>query len=585
MRQEFVISVRPGGGAKEVRLASGTLLVPKSRGLRRGDELRAFPGGLSYQVGGGWVRVTPPYSSSAHVQLGSRSLRIHLKEPVGALELSAAARLRTFHYRGGPPFGRQAVLLAVAHDSDGEDTPCGLVEVGSAPICNAARDRLLDSPFESVGASWRRWDYATRGKYCTRIAEISRVVVDPDYRGLGLSRILLQAAVDYCGDYWELGRVKPLFVEIVADMFRFHAFPLGAGFTYAGMTEGNAHRVANDLRYLISRLDAHGRRRFATEASVERMQWRYARALAFQVSRNGSDLAWVLRRLESIDRKALLRHLGMLQNVVRLPKPVFIKGLTPEADDFLRGRTGSPPVVEEHAVAVAAPQDPPAFEFRRVKVNLDYRVSSSTAAKEVCLNFGLQYQPGREEALSIHGVIPGKSVTVVHGRSGVGKTTLIRVLTGEVTVTHGQVVCNTTSRPTVPPEPDPRRAVIDLMGGSVEDSLTMLGRVGLSEPTTYLRSFQTLSEGQKERVRLALLLASPSRTWVIDRFVEGLDPLVGQIVASRFARCARRVGATVVVTTTRPKELVPAMQPDLVIGLNARGPATFHLATQPGVAG
>src|SRR5262249_1175968 len=50
---------------------------------------------------------------------------------------------------------------------------------------------------------------------------------------------------------WQISGLKPLFLEISADMLKFVPFAQKAGMTFIGETEGNLGRAARDMAYLL----------------------------------------------------------------------------------------------------------------------------------------------------------------------------------------------------------------------------------------------------------------------------------------------------------------------------------------------
>ena len=132
-------------------------------------------------------------------------------------------RLAAYHYRAGPP----AVVTRVWCWRDGRRTAvdrllgreCAprpvAVLVESMPVLNCrARDGAVGALYAGLGRSARaRW--LNRHVRC-----ISRVVVDPRYRGLGLGVSLVRACLD---------NAQTPFVETLAAMGRVHALFRKAG--------------------------------------------------------------------------------------------------------------------------------------------------------------------------------------------------------------------------------------------------------------------------------------------------------------------------------------------------------------------
>ncbi len=573
-------SVRESAWNKSISLDGEEIVVPKARSVTSGEELVVEGGRVLQKVRSGFCIVNPPFSSQVTLTLGTRELVVSFWEPISEDDWRNVQLLRSFHYRGRAPFGRQGVLLARVENQDDAPEASGLIEIGPAPICNSARDGVLNAPFRDDGIGWEQWDYEARGRYCKLIAEITRVVVHPDTRGIGLGTLLLREAVRYCRTHWQLANHKPVFAEIVAEMLRFHPFPRKAGFHYVGETEGNVRRVAKDLRYMVKKLSKGVNRDWTSESSMERMQWKYARSLVRHVEENGQEMEWALETLRHMDRETLLDHLEVFEDVVRLPKPVYLKGLTQAAQDFLLANV--PPA----DFVATRPHNGPLRQLTAPIILKEVRVDESPpkpetqSTREVCLAFGSLEQLSRRRILEIDCSIPPRSIVLVSGASGSGKTTLLRILSGERAPDFGTLQLPEDFEAGTPQDPRGGIALVDAFDCATTEALGVLGQAGLSEPFLFLQRWDQLSEGQKERARLAMLLKSRANCWLIDSFGARLDTLSTQIVAAKLKSIARTLGITLFVATTRPAEIQDVLTPDVEIRLQAGGCAHIVKAQQ-----
>jgi hypothetical protein len=136
------------------------------------------------------------------------------------------------------------------------------------------------------------------------------------------------------------------------------------------------------------------------------------------------------------------------------------------------------------------------------------------------------------------------------------------------------------------PGPPPRRPVIDLMAGPLEDSLRLLSAAGLADAFLLLRTPDELSDGQRYRLRLALALetllgsgqgrggaevgdappgpAGGPTILVADEFCSTLDRLCARAVAYRVRRLAAARGATVLAASAHD-DLIEDLAPDVLI--------------------
>ena len=146
-------------------------------------------------------------------------------------------------------------------------------------------------------------------------------------------------------------------------------------------------------------------------------------------------------------------------------------------------------------------------------------------------------------------------VVYITGDSGGGKSLLLRALREDL----GGEAATTGELPDPPDGP-----IIDAVGGSFAEALDLLSRVGLNDAHLFLKGYGELSEGQRHRFRLAQLLESGKRYWLLDEFCSTLDRETAKIVAYNAQRQARRTGSTLVVATAHT-DLEADLSPSILI--------------------
>jgi ABC-type ATPase with predicted acetyltransferase domain len=172
---------------------------------------------------------------------------------------------------------------------------------------------------------------------------------------------------------------------------------------------------------------------------------------------------------------------------------------------------------------------------------------------------------------------PGQ-IVLLTGPSGAGKSSILRGLRRMQRGTRTWVDLNQLRLPG-------SLALIDCIDDVDEDSdcdracnevMSSLNRVGLAEAWSYLRTPAELSEGQRWRLRLALVMRRLGRvdransnrltTLVCDEFAAILDRVTACVV-TRVLRNAidRSGGRACAVVATSHDDLVRALRPDVVV--------------------
>lgn len=177
---------------------------------------------------------------------------------------------------------------------------------------------------------------------------------------------------------------------------------------------------------------------------------------------------------------------------------------------------------------------------------------------------------------------PGEIVVVV-GASGAGKTTLLRMIIGGVMREKAEESISYRSDQGTVEAPENAKLTA-LLPGEIEPvfgdetllehitrktgdpavAVEILNMVGLSDAVFYRARFNELSTGQKERAKMASLLAEKPNVMIIDEFTAHLDTLTAQRVARKIGSLARKAGITLIVATNRP-EVIDALNPDKIL--------------------
>jgi ABC-type lipoprotein export system ATPase subunit/GNAT superfamily N-acetyltransferase len=177
-------------------------------------------------------QVDPCFSQSHSMDItGNFSLDVECREITTRREFDAAARLNCYHYRRLNLWGvsHTLILQLKGHwEPLTDDGVIGYITLNSAPLLTRPRDELIG------------WDKKGRLENIDRIVRIARVVVHPEFRGLGVGRALVRAGVAYAASHWNVMGKKPWLIEAVAEMSKFHPLFESAGMVRYGSTVGRS---------------------------------------------------------------------------------------------------------------------------------------------------------------------------------------------------------------------------------------------------------------------------------------------------------------------------------------------------------
>ncbi len=146
-------------------------------------------------------------------------------------------------------------------------------------------------------------------------------------------------------------------------------------------------------------------------------------------------------------------------------------------------------------------------------------------------------------------------VVYVTGDSGSGKSVLLRAL-GEDLGDRAIDIADV--------RPFEDRPIVETVGGTLSEALSLLSRVGLNDAYLFIRRYRELSEGQRYRFRIAKMVESGRGFWLADEFCSNLDRTTAKIVAFNIQKQARRCGATLVVATSHT-DLEADLNPSIVV--------------------
>jgi ABC-type ATPase with predicted acetyltransferase domain len=578
---------RVEGVERVLTLSDGNeLRVHRYACIGKGDSVRITGRGADRTVAvecrNGEAAISPAFHSTT--SLPGISTPVYLKEIDQQSELDAYERLSSYHYRNQASFGRRSIIIAKV-GTQRNARVVGYIEITNTFSGHEARNKLLNAPYADQHIYWEKWDPAAKSKYLNSIARISRCVVHPEYRGLGLGKALCAAAISFSKTSWQIAGLKPIFLEITADMLKFVPFAEKAGMTFIGSTTGNLKRLVKDQTYLRSVKDdivtgvrAAGSHSVFSDGSKSILQRQKRDVTEMEKLSNdsGIDVMDVLRLFASAKSASEFPPSAyeLLHRFVRFPKPTYMIGLNPAADAFIQKRVTELQIISTidlPDISIPRMASPIVVENLTLSHRIEIpKTDWSNALQEA---FGIHQdaiaQTGiRSVSLAIN---PGE-VLYLWGASGSGKTIFLDAIQRKIIPTEGFVRApRNLTIGTLNMEFSDQPLVVEVGGATLKESLYALAMVGLSEANLFFKSPKHLSNGQRYRLALAKLILSRSQVWIIDEFCSVLDDGTAELISWNVARFARKLGVTAIVAGPRKEPVLKALAPDRMLSLDSLG--------------
>ncbi len=200
--------------------------------------------------------------------------------------------------------------------------------------------------------------------------------------------------------------------------------------------------------------------------------------------------------------------------------------------------------------------------MKRLKVDLILRENEiqnqSPREIEVRKIFGLN---GCENEWTLHKDIevPLNGLVYISGFSGAGKSTLLKKIKEEL----GPLVVEAK-------ELEAGKCPIDCFNAPVSESIQWLSQFGLGEARVLITPNEKLSVGQRERLRLALLVWEKPKYFIIDEFLASLDRVTARVIAFQFQKIVQKFKLNCFVATAL-NDLEDALFPDASLTLDLGG--------------
>lgn len=579
----------PSGGVSELRLGRFALVGPGDRlRVRNGTQVRIVE--LEADGDKNTVPVEPSFQFESKLKIGAASYQVTFCEIESKEDFAGYERLESFHYKGrslnedpaskvaGPKGvgGRKAVLIARLRTAS-RSRVVGYIELQMPLMMCKPRHDLFVLPFNhpAAGVAWKKW-LGDGQRYVNNIVRIARVVVDPEFRGLGLSSELVVHAKAFARTRWTVGGKRPLFIEISAEMLRHMDFVTKAGLAYVGSTEGNLLRIMDDLRSI--------ERGASGKSQIMSLQRKYHAAFSTYCEETGTTFdearAILSERLQSRNPRDSMPADEWLafRPILRFPIPYHIAGLDSVAEEYVRDCIAAR---ELPVPALRKARDKrtklPRLKIENLEVWVDQKLSLTPYVRLAMDSFGIDTSRVRAKLVGPVSVdLVAGNICVVTGASGAGKSIILQALKGKKAgkglLQKGDFEANTYKIRELHPLPE-NTPLLQYFGTryGTERAFDALCRVGLSEAMVFIKPYSLLSMGQRYRAMLADLVLSKSDVWLLDEFCSNVDPITAAVIATQIHRLAKRLGVIVVAAAANVSHFLEALAPDSVLVVRTGG--------------
>ncbi|WP_186389153.1 ATP-binding cassette domain-containing protein [Stappia sp. TSB10P1A] len=596
-----VISSNPKGYYKNITVrgsddASVTVRVHRFAVVGKGDQIRFGAAGsdkvfvVAKDESEPDIPLTPLFSVDESVSIGKEKFELRIREINSEADMRALEFLEQFHYKTNNSLsektqeddaksatssvgGRRAVLYASIKIGE-RWLPAGYIDLQMPLMMCKPRHEVFNHPFEHPERAirWERWDQHAMKDYLNTIVRIGRIVVSPELRGLGITRRIIKAAKSFSAERWHIGGMRPIFMEISAEMLNHIDFVSSAGFKFIGKTEGNLSRVLKDMQSMA--------RAPGGEFGMMSLQRKYFRTLedyckTLQISFD-EGLEALRRKIEQNQNALTTGEWAILRSVIRNPIPYYLCPMDDYTAKYLREALKAHPPTED------SPIESPDFSAKSMQISIDnlsiraaYRVPETRSTKIIMDAFGLRGDMIYADIVQNVSVKASNgNIIFVVGTSGSGKSVFLNALDPDKTPDGNLTVKRVGSLTHSAGWLRPLRDDIPVFEAlaekfTPEKAFIALSRVGLSEALAFIKPFWMLSRGQQYRAMIADLLLRNEEVWLLDEFCSDLDPITAKIVAHNLRKQIIATGRIAFIAAANHTHYLDALRPTKVLMLRS----------------
>jgi len=594
-----VLTANPKGHVKAITVRSGkgasvSLKLHRYAVVGKGDRIRLGAAGnnkvsvVPKDESEPDIPVTPSFVASDSLKLGQETLEVRIREINSPVDVRALEFLEQFHYKTNSSLGerspededkfstpavggRRAILYTELKIGE-HWIPAGYIDLQMPLMMCKPRHQLFDHPFQHSerNIAWAEWNPEAMKKYLNTIVRIARIVVAPELRGLGLTRRIIKAAKTFSAERWHISGMRPIFMEISAEMLSHIDFVSSSGFKFIGNTEGNIKRVLKDMEQMA--LSPGG------EFGMMSLQRKYFRALQdFCETMNISfedGLDYLRRKIEKNEGSLTAGEWAVLRSVIRSPIPYYLCPLDDSSAKYLREAQKAFPAEQ----AVKPKKDE--FSARSTQISVDnlsiraaYNIPETKSTKMIMDSFGLKGDTVFTDIVrDVTVKASNGNIVLVVGSSGSGKSVFLNALDPDKSIDDNLNININAKLQYTAGWLKPLRDDLPVFEALAEKytpqrAFIALSRVGLSEALAFIKPFWMLSKGQQYRAMIADLLLRDEEVWLLDEFCSDLDPMTAKIVAHNLRKQTIATGRIAFIAAANHSHYLDALRPSRVLML------------------